>query len=101
MSMSYDAASRITSMAQGLGTTTYTFDSNGSQIQEYLHLPGGGLTVSAYDYENRLLSVLTPSLTYSTYSYAGDTGLRRTRQEPGDSAPHTIVWDRADYLGEL
>jgi len=98
MSMSYDAASRITSMLQGAATTTYAFSNSGNMTQEYL--PGTGLTVNGYDYENRLLSVITPTGTRSTYAYAGDTGLRRTRQEPSDSAPHTVVWDGSDYLAE-
>jgi uncharacterized protein RhaS with RHS repeats len=98
MTMLYDLANRITTMTQGSAVSSYSFDNNGAQIQEYL--PGTGLTVKVFDYENRLTSNLVPSGTRSTYSYAGASGLRRTRQEKTDAVPHTIVWDGGDYLGE-
>lgn len=59
----------------------------------------GARTTYIYDSENQLINVKTSAANISTYSYAGDTGLRRTKQEPG-GALTTIVWDGDDYLQE-
>lgn len=92
----HDAASRPKTSIQGATITTFTFDNAGNT---WLENTGGQITTNSYDRENRLLKVLNPTGTISTYSYAG-TGLRRTKQEPGNPV-YTMVWDGSDYLGEV
>ena len=45
-----------------------------------------------YDQENRLIRILNPDGTRSTYTYAGDTGFMRTQQEPGATVI-TLIWE--------
>ena len=101
MTMAYDLASRIVTMLLGSATTTYQFDKNGNMTLE-VPIPPNGWTTYGFDYENRLTGV-TPEFelggAITAYSYAGDSGLRRTREESGPPI-HTIVWDGSDYLGE-
>ena len=96
-SMTYDAASRLMTVTVGAMNTTYVFDNNGNMTSER-----SGIVVTGYrfDYENRMMGIQHSDGTLSTYTYAGNTGLRRTRQEPGDPAERTTVWDGNDYLGE-
>ena len=94
--MAYDPASRLVSYTLGAALTTYIYTPNGGISVESA---SGVRTAYAYDPENRLRKVMHSDGTLSTYVYAGD-GLRRLRQEPSYSAPHTIVWDGRDYLGE-
>jgi YD repeat-containing protein len=96
-SMTYDAASRILTLTVGAVNTTYVFDNNGNTT---LERSGGVTTGYSYDFENRLKGVQHSDGTLSSYSYSGGTGLRRFRQEPTDSFPHTIIWDGKDYLLE-
>jgi YD repeat-containing protein len=92
MTMTYDPASRIVTMLQGAAATSYTFDANGNKVLDNL---GGVQTGYVFEKENRLTKVTHSDGSISSYTYSGD-GLRRTRQEPTDSAPHTIVWDGSD-----
>jgi YD repeat-containing protein len=95
MMMAFDAANRLTVIEQGAGRTTVLFDNAGNQTEENL---GGSRATYVWDQENRLVRVLNPDGTRSTYSYAGD-GLRRTAQEAAASVT-TFVWDGDDYLQE-
>ena len=52
-----------------------------------------------YDGENRLLKETTPAFAVTTNAYGGDE-LRRSYQKPGQPV-RTMVWDGADYLGEI
>jgi YD repeat-containing protein len=96
MTMSYDPASRLVTQTLGAVVSTYLFDLNGNTS---LQVSGGVPTGYAYDKENRMKLVQNSDGTLATNVYSGD-GLRRLRQNPADPAPHTIVWDGKDYLGE-
>ncbi len=87
-------------MLSGANQTTYSFDNNGNKVQSYL--VGTGLSVNTFDFENRMIGVATAAGAVSTYSFAGATGLRRTKQEGSEAGQpvHTIVWDGSNYLGE-
>ena len=94
--MTYDVASRLVTMILGAAYTTYTYDHAGNQTTESAT---GAVTGYVYDCENRLKKMTTPLFAVTTYTYGGD-GLRRSYQKPGQ-AINTIVWDGADYLGEI
>lgn len=95
MQFTVDAANRLVTMTQGANLTTFLFDANGNQVEEDLL---GAKTTYVYDQANRLVRVLNPDGTRSTYTYAGD-GLRRSAQEPGEALT-TFIWDGDDYLME-
>ncbi len=93
LTMTYDAASRLTTSIQGIAQTTYTYNPAGSEtLQNTL----GALITSVYDGENRLLTE-SGSNGITMYTYQGD-GLRRSAFEAGKSLV-TTVWDGGDYLG--
>ncbi len=98
MTMAYDAANRITTIAQGTGAgslTTVTFDANGNLTVEQVD---SSRTSYVYDHENRLINVLFANGTRSTYTHDG-LGLRRSAFEAGGSLT-SIIWDGAQYLME-
>jgi YD repeat-containing protein len=94
--MTINAANEITTIQQGSGVTTVSYDANGNQVGENLL---GSLTSYSFDNENRLVRIAFSNGTRSTYSYAGD-GLRRTAFGAGGTLT-TMVWDGDDYLGEV
>jgi YD repeat-containing protein len=93
--MALNAANEITTIQQGSGATTVTYDANGNQVGENLL---GRLTSYSFDNENRLVGIVFPNGTRSTYSYVGD-GLRRSAFEAGGTLT-TFLWDGNDYLME-
>ena len=95
LTMSFDAATRLTTSIQGTSVGTYTFDNAGNQILDNV---AGALTTCQYDPENRLLFASSSS-GVSSYTYQGHDGLRRTWAEPTFSLT-TTVWDGSDYLQE-
>ncbi len=98
MTLSYDAANRITTIAQGTGAgslTTVTFDANGNLTVEQVD---SSRTSYVYDHENRLINVLFADGTRSTYTHDG-LGLRRSAFEAGGSLT-SVIWDGAQYLME-
>jgi YD repeat-containing protein len=93
--MSYDLADRLTTSQYGVAITSYTYDA-GNLTQVNVN---GVNTYYAYDGENRMTKRTDPDLRVATYTYGAD-GLRRSAVEPGGSV-RTMVWDGANYLGEV
>ena len=94
--MTYNVASQQVTMILGAATTNYTFNQAGAQTSENA---SGAVTGFVYDGENRLLKATSPAFAVTTYAYGGD-GLRRSYQKPGLPV-RTMVWDGANYLGEI
>jgi YD repeat-containing protein len=95
ITMTVDAASRLTTSIQGSLVTSYTYDNAGNPLVENAL---GSLTTTVYNGANRELNIHYPTGLISTYAYSGD-GLRRALQDTG--GPYTFtVWDGADYLQE-
>ncbi len=94
--MTYNVASQQVTMVLGAATTNYTYNQAGAETSESA---SGAVTGYVYDCENRLLKTTTPAFAVTTYSYGGD-GLRRSYQKPGQPI-NTLVWDGANYLGEI
>jgi YD repeat-containing protein len=97
LTMAYDAAQRLVSIANGAGIVNYTYDNAGNMTVE-ANESNIGTTTYSYDPENRLIGIQYSNGTLSTYTYQGD-GLRRSAIEPGGSLT-TTVWDGTDYLQE-
>jgi hypothetical protein len=66
---------RFTSIGFG-GTTTFTFDAAGNQ---QLESAPGGITTSAWDYENQRTLVLLPTGARETMAYSADLRMVRLR----------------------
>jgi YD repeat-containing protein len=94
MTITYDAANRVTTIQNGPTLSTLTFDANGNQTQENV---AGVVTNQSFDRENRLAVITDPSGDKTTMTYTGD-GLRRSKRLPASMT--TFIWDGADYLGE-
>ena len=91
--MTYDATSRITTMAEGANLTTYTYTSYNALESE---TQGERITSYSYNGQDQLILVTPPNNRKSTYTFDGD-GMRRTAQE-GNVLPTTMVWEGSDYL---
>jgi len=99
LTMSYDAANRLTTSLQGTSQlTTYGFDNNGNLTSEHCSALSVALTWT-YDGENRCLNELRGSGENHTYTYAPD-GLRRSAHHGGAANPVSFVWDGDDLLNE-
>ncbi len=96
ISLAYDALGRLTNMVDGIGTTRFTYDTNGFLASEdgpwvsdtliyqtanalrtslSLEQPGGGAWNQSYGYDNanRLLNMVSPAGTFG-YEYTGASG---------------------------
>ncbi len=95
--MMYNAASQQTTMVYAAATTGFTYDKAGNTIAENT---GGAVTGYVYDGENRMAKMTSPAFAVTSFSYTGESPLRRSYQKPG-AAVRTMIWDGSDYLGEI
>ena len=87
------AAGRIVTCVSSAGTSTYTYDANGSLANVVLP-PGSPPITMQYDKENRL-TLHEQGSTLTTFAYSGD-GLKRS--ETDSTGTTTLVWDGDEYL---
>lgn len=78
------------------GTFAYTYDNNGNLIRK-VRKANGETTTYSYDYENRLIQVLTPNSQLITYKY--DPFGRRIEKKVGTTIT-TYVYDNEDIIAE-
>jgi len=88
-----NAAGEIVTSASSAGTSTFSYDPNGSLTNVVLPLGGPPITMS-YDKENRLTLHRSGS-TLTAFTYSGD-GLKRS--ETDSMGTTTLVWDGDEYL---
>lgn len=117
-SYSYDANGNRTSMTDGLGTVSYTYDdldqlktaSRGSRVFAYSYdldghvtqrgYPDGTTTSYTWDVDGRLSSVTHASMT-SSYAYDAAGNLLETALPASTGRAHERVYDRAGRLIEM
>jgi YD repeat-containing protein len=72
--MGYANPDAVTTIGNGLSTTTYAYDNNGNLTSSG---NGTATTTYAYDYANRLISLFAGGAT-TTYGYDADSCASRT-----------------------
>jgi YD repeat-containing protein len=75
--MGYVNPDAVTQIANGLSTTTFTYDNNGNVTQKTVD---GTTTTFIYDYANRLTALGVGGAT-TTYAYDWATGEKRCRTQ--------------------
>jgi YD repeat-containing protein len=95
VTFNYNAFGQLTTSTDGSLVTTYTYDNDGNMTVTALQA-ANPVTMS-YDKENRMTRH-QDGATVVSYTYAAD-GLKRSEVTSGGTT--TLVWDGADYLGEI
>jgi len=77
-------------------TATYIYNNNGNMISK---TDSGGATQFAWDFENRLTQVVTPSSGSVTYKY--DALGRRIQRAPSSGASTNFIYDDQDVVKDI
>lgn len=87
-------AAWVTSVSADSTVTSYTYDANGNRSSK---TEGGVTTSYAYDFDNHLVQVSTPTATVGAYGYSGD-GLRVSKTT--SAGANGFVYDGMKLLQE-
>jgi YD repeat-containing protein len=93
--MDYADPDAVTQIANGLSTSTFSYDNNGNLTQKTVD---GTSTTYVYDYANRLIALGAGGAT-TTYGYdwAGKyKSLRKRERKRYPKARRRSIWDKAD-----